>query len=281
MNRLSRFSFIAVALLGLSWGSTEILAGTSKALAQQEPRTVIAVPTAPVDYRPSANKVSAGFLDIYANGELCGRLSFSDPVTGAEDGGREFVIGERGQPASCSTEGATLTFQNGNGTPLLQTLTLKLGTRIEITNFAPPPISDPGPAGGPLRPADIPAGLAGAIRAWFLAHVEDSYEGDCSQVAEGRFNARWCSGVLELSESSATVSVTHQNEGFSLEPLRFAKQSDGSWRLSPAPPSTGSGAERANPDRAWLWTLGGSVALALALAAAETSRRAQASRKRV
>lgn len=111
--------------------------------------------------------------------------------------------------------------------------------------------------------------------------MEDPYEGDCSQVAEGRFNPRWCSGVVELSESSATVSVTHQNEDFSLEPLRFAKQSDGSWRLSPAPPATGSGVERANPDRAWLWTIGGSVVLELALAAAEGSRRAQASSKRV
>ena len=85
------------------------------------------------------------YVDVYANGSLCGRFSFTDPKQQTVNGEAEFALAQESQPPACGTDGATITLIDGRGLQLVETYTLKLGTRIEIVHLSIPPVVDPGP----------------------------------------------------------------------------------------------------------------------------------------
>ncbi|MCL4230408.1 MAG: hypothetical protein KJ053_02405 [Dehalococcoidia bacterium] len=75
-------------------------------------------------------------LDVYANGQLCGRMALATPGHAAT-ADVVFELGSAGQPTACSTEGATLTFIDANGSTLYEKLKLQKGVHIQLTNLAP------------------------------------------------------------------------------------------------------------------------------------------------
>jgi hypothetical protein len=107
-------------------------------VAAQEP----AVITVTAEARQRGIEEAFGFVDIYADGQLCGRLSFSNPDRPTPDGGAEFELSGPGQASTCSVFGAEISFSNGRGVPLLQTFRHDIGARLVLTSFetAPPSV---------------------------------------------------------------------------------------------------------------------------------------------
>ena len=85
------------------------------------------------EVREVGEKYFGGYLQVYADGQLCGELSFSDPARRTPDGGAEFELGGAGQPAACTRSGATISFFDGNFVALGNRYTLAPGARIEIS----------------------------------------------------------------------------------------------------------------------------------------------------
>jgi hypothetical protein len=119
LNRLIAIGLLS-AVVGTAW--------ISNALAQ-EGRAEVAVNS---ELREIGERYFGGHLQVYADGQLCGKLSFATP---APDGGAEFALGGEGQPAECSRAGATISFFDGNFVGLRNRYTLEPGERIEIDWF--------------------------------------------------------------------------------------------------------------------------------------------------
>ena len=104
---------------------------------------------------------------MYANGALCGRLSFSDVRQQTADGGARLELGKAEQPAACRTDGAAVTLIDGRGFPIVDSTppvtyppavkkyTLKPGSTIEIVDLSIPPATsgDAEPTATPAPPA--------------------------------------------------------------------------------------------------------------------------------
>jgi hypothetical protein len=84
-------------------------------LSAQEERTVIVVDA---EVRAVGEEYHGGYLQVYADGELCGELSFTDPAARTPGSGAEFELGLDGQPEACGRDGARITFFDGNGVGL-------------------------------------------------------------------------------------------------------------------------------------------------------------------
>ncbi len=96
-------------------------------------------PYATVGVSPELREIGAdyfgGYIQVYADGKLCGELSFTDPAQRTPDGGAEFELGADGQPAACSRSGAEIKFWDGNFVPIANRLVLQPGTHSELSWF--------------------------------------------------------------------------------------------------------------------------------------------------
>lgn len=168
--------FLAICFVALA----ALAAATAS--AQQAP-TFIAISQ---ELRQIGIGHNGGYLDVYANNALCGRLSFTDARLQTPDGGARLELAKAEQPAACRTTGASITLVDGRGFPIVDSTppvtypptvkkyTLKLGSTVEIKDLSIPPVStgedDPGAA--PLPPA-AGTGIGTAEAAsWPAAFVE-------------------------------------------------------------------------------------------------------------
>jgi len=103
----------------------------------QEQQTVITV--APY-LQARGEEYDPPFLTVYANDELCGRLSFDDPGQISPDGTTALVLGTPEQPAACGIDGAIISIFHGDRIRFVDTYRLTVGERIVIANFTIPPI---------------------------------------------------------------------------------------------------------------------------------------------
>jgi hypothetical protein len=131
-----------VAFIGIT--SAMALAGVTTAKAQ-ESRTVIAVDA---EIREIGEKYFGGLVQVYADHELCGEWSFTDPAQRTPGGGSEFELARDDQPAACGRPGATISFFDGYYVGLSNSYPLELGTRIVVDWFLVGPREglDEGPA---------------------------------------------------------------------------------------------------------------------------------------
>ena len=105
-----------------------------------------------------------GYLDVYADKELCGRFSLTDAAAFTPSGGAEFELGKPGQPAACGRDGAIISLVDSNGTRLSAVYRLTSGQRIAIQNFTIPP-PHTGEQGGDAAPGAPSAGTGLAANA--------------------------------------------------------------------------------------------------------------------
>jgi len=99
-----------------------------------------------------------GHFTVFADGQVCGIISLTQPELVDQQGNLLFLLGTGEQPEACGREGALIYFKDRNGTVLLTTLALEPGKTHLFRNFAPPPPVDPGPPG----PPDAGTGIADA-----------------------------------------------------------------------------------------------------------------------
>jgi hypothetical protein len=115
-------------------------------------RVVITVPRRMLDLplnlpdRPHLRTMAEGIVSIsvYADGVFCTSVSLTGPDNRGAAGEKILVLGEPGQPAECSREGARITIRDGRGPEgqgfeLAWEATLQRGRALEIDNFAPKP----------------------------------------------------------------------------------------------------------------------------------------------
>ena len=135
--------FLAICFVGLA------ALAFATASAQQAP-TFIEISQ---ELRLAGIDHNGGYVDVYANNALCGRLSFTDARLQTPDGGARLELGNPEQPAACRTTGATITLVDGRGIPIVDSTppvtyppavkkyTLKLGATVEIKDLSIPPVS--------------------------------------------------------------------------------------------------------------------------------------------
>jgi hypothetical protein len=114
-----------------SFVTTAIL-GAAISVGAQEPATTIYVDSA---LREIGEEYLGGYLQVYADGQLCGELSFNEPSQRTPDGGAEFALGAEEQPAACSRAGATLSLFDGNLVGLSNRYALAPNMRIQLSWF--------------------------------------------------------------------------------------------------------------------------------------------------
>jgi hypothetical protein len=91
---------------------------------------------------------SLGTLTVLANGTTCTQVDVTAPEA-------DIIIelGRPGPPEECSTDGATITFENSKAQELAIRMTLTKGTQQRLDNFAPvPPSSGEPPPSGTIKP---------------------------------------------------------------------------------------------------------------------------------
>ena len=90
---------------------------------------------------------------VYADGRLCGELSYTNATQITPDGGAEMLLGTPDQPESCGRDGALVSLVRADGVQLAETNTLEVGERILLRNF-----NIPAPHLPTLTPVPTPEG---------------------------------------------------------------------------------------------------------------------------
>ena len=122
------------------WAMAAALALVATGLVTgQESTTVVAVGP---EVRAIGERYFGGSLQIVADGQFCGELSFTDPAQRTTGGGAQFELGSEGQPEECERQGAELKFWSGNFVALANRYTVEPGARIELAWLYAWPLRD-------------------------------------------------------------------------------------------------------------------------------------------
>lgn len=148
-----RWRIVAVGVVSAMFVAL-VMAGGARAqdAGVPQPTTdtfMISFVLAETDQVDGPRELTGGVITVFADGEQCARLVFSEQTD-------SLVIGGSVQPAVCSRDGAELTFANAKGQRLFETLTLRKGDAATFANFAPVP---PNTSGGALHPPNVGSGL--------------------------------------------------------------------------------------------------------------------------
>lgn len=114
----------SIALISVLAVQTEVMPAHA-----QEERTVIAVDA---ELGAIGEKYFGGYLQVYADGQLCGELSFTDPAQRTPDAGAALAVARADQPAACGRSGAAITFFDGRGVALSNRYSLEPGSILVI-----------------------------------------------------------------------------------------------------------------------------------------------------
>jgi hypothetical protein len=137
------------------------------------------------EQRDVGERFESARLEVYADGEYCGHLSFIEPDIELSDGGVALELARDDQPEACGRDGAVISLVNALGHRLAAVYRLDVGWQIPVQNFTiPPPHTgggEPAPgapdagtglATGPGEPAGrLPATLALAVLAIGLSLI--------------------------------------------------------------------------------------------------------------
>jgi hypothetical protein len=173
--------FAAASMGTAGWSSNPAWAQADEAeTVVRVPRETLETPVS-LPERPEVETLgeAIGHLDIYVDGERCGRLDLTDEAH-RDDVGDARIDLASADAAACTREGADVVLVDGNGLTLHEKFVLRPGEEIVVTNLAPePPHADeqppaPGaPAAGtglaPQHGKSLPGTLLVAVGAVLMA----------------------------------------------------------------------------------------------------------------